>query len=78
MADTAPELAVYVEGLQRRVLDDDKVDRLSDLMAELEGLYGEGASLGFRVCREVCGAADIERRPRGARFLPHCKTQDMR
>jgi hypothetical protein len=29
---------VYVEGLQGRVLDDDKVDRLSDLMAELEGL----------------------------------------
>jgi hypothetical protein len=38
MAGTAPELAVYVEGLQGRVLDDDKVDRLSDLMAELEGL----------------------------------------
>jgi len=35
---TVEELAVYVEGLQGRVLDDDKVDRLSDLMAELEGL----------------------------------------
>ena len=35
---TVEELAVYVEGLQASALDDDKVDRLSDLMAELEGL----------------------------------------
>ncbi|UQB78915.1 hypothetical protein KI429_04100 [Pseudomonas shirazica] len=37
---TVEELAVYVQGqgLQGSVLDDDKVDRLSDLMAELEGL----------------------------------------
>ena len=34
---TVEELALYVEGLQGSVLDDDKVDRLSDLMAELEG-----------------------------------------
>jgi len=32
------ELAVYVEGLQGSALNEDKVDRLSDLMAELEGL----------------------------------------
>ncbi|WP_449434142.1 non-ribosomal peptide synthetase [Pseudomonas putida] len=35
---TVEELAQYVEGLQHSALDDDKVDRLSDLMAELEGL----------------------------------------
>ncbi|MBK5007741.1 non-ribosomal peptide synthetase [Pseudomonas sp. S32] len=35
---TVEELAVYVEGLQGSALDEDKVDRLSDLMAELEGL----------------------------------------
>ncbi|MGC9741597.1 non-ribosomal peptide synthetase [Pseudomonas sp. P1B16] len=35
---TVAELAVYVQGLQGSALDDDKVDRLSDLMAELEGL----------------------------------------
>ncbi|KIY37695.1 hypothetical protein TZ03_26510 [Pseudomonas sp. 10-1B] len=35
---TVGELAEYVQGLQGSVLDDDKVDRLSDLMAELEGL----------------------------------------
>ncbi|MFG0865781.1 non-ribosomal peptide synthetase [Pseudomonas sp. FYR_7] len=35
---TVAELAVYVEGLQGSALDEDKVDRLSDLMAELEGL----------------------------------------
>ena len=29
---------VYVQWLQGSALDDDKVDRLSDLMAELEGL----------------------------------------
>jgi len=34
---TVEELALYVEGLQGSVRDDDKVDRLSDLMAELEG-----------------------------------------
>ncbi|RCL25138.1 hypothetical protein C6A77_15075 [Pseudomonas sp. AFG_SD02_1510_Pfu_092] len=35
---TVEELAKYVQGLQGSALDDDKVDRLSDLMAELEGL----------------------------------------
>ena len=35
---TVEELAQYVEGLQDSALDDDKVDRLSDLMAALEGL----------------------------------------
>jgi len=35
---TVEELAEYVQGLQGSALDDDKVDRLSDLMAELEGL----------------------------------------
>jgi acyl carrier protein len=35
---TVEALAVYVEGLQGAVLDEEKVDRLSDLMAELEGL----------------------------------------
>ncbi|MNO79418.1 Linear gramicidin synthase subunit B [compost metagenome] len=35
---TVAELAEYVQGLQGSALDDDKVDRLSDLMAELEGL----------------------------------------
>lgn len=35
---TVEALAVYVEGLQGSALDEDKVDRLSDLMAELEGL----------------------------------------
>ncbi|MDF0734272.1 non-ribosomal peptide synthetase [Pseudomonas entomophila] len=35
---TVEALAVYVEGLQGSALDDDKVDRLSDLMAELEAL----------------------------------------
>ncbi|MBJ9975343.1 non-ribosomal peptide synthetase [Pseudomonas sp. S75] len=35
---TVEELAVYVEGLQGSALDDRKVDRLSDLMAALEGL----------------------------------------
>ncbi|WP_286751124.1 amino acid adenylation domain-containing protein, partial [Pseudomonas sp. UBA2522] len=35
---TVAELAVYVEGLQGSALNEDKVDRLSDLMAELEGL----------------------------------------
>ncbi|QXI44879.1 non-ribosomal peptide synthetase [Pseudomonas wayambapalatensis] len=35
---TVEELAVYVEGLQGSALDEEKVDRLSDLMAELEGL----------------------------------------
>ncbi|WP_434093278.1 hypothetical protein, partial [Pseudomonas qingdaonensis] len=32
------ELAIYVEGLEATVLSDDKVDRLSDLMASLEAL----------------------------------------
>ncbi|AZL74910.1 non-ribosomal peptide synthetase [Pseudomonas oryziphila] len=32
------ELAAYVQGLQGSALDEDKVDRLSDLMAELEAL----------------------------------------
>nr|WP_296234584.1 phosphopantetheine-binding protein [Pseudomonas sp. UBA4617] len=36
--NTVAELAEYVQGLQGSALDDDKVDRLSDLMAELEGL----------------------------------------
>ncbi|MFT0516998.1 non-ribosomal peptide synthetase [Pseudomonas faucium] len=35
---TVEELAAYVRGLQDSALDEDKVDRLSDLMAELEGL----------------------------------------
>ncbi len=35
---TVEELAEYVRGLQGSALDDEKVDRLSDLMAELEGL----------------------------------------
>ncbi|MBV4530693.1 non-ribosomal peptide synthetase [Pseudomonas sp. SWRI107] len=35
---TVEELAVYVTGLQDSALDEDKVDRLSDLMAELEAL----------------------------------------
>ncbi|QVM93074.1 non-ribosomal peptide synthetase [Pseudomonas entomophila] len=35
---TVEALAVYVQGLQGSALDDDKVDRLSDLMAELEAL----------------------------------------
>ncbi|MDZ3993046.1 non-ribosomal peptide synthetase [Pseudomonas sp. Teo4] len=35
---TVEELAEYVRGLQDSALDEDKVDRLSDLMAELEGL----------------------------------------
>jgi len=35
---TVEELAEYVRGLQRSALDEGKVDRLSDLMAELEGL----------------------------------------
>ncbi|MFO3723773.1 non-ribosomal peptide synthetase [Pseudomonas sp. HLMP] len=35
---TVEALAEYVRGLQDSALDDDKVDRLSDLMAELEGL----------------------------------------
>ncbi|MGA9662660.1 MAG: amino acid adenylation domain-containing protein, partial [Pseudomonas alloputida] len=35
---TVEALAEYVQGLQGSALDDDKVDRLSDLMAELEGL----------------------------------------
>ncbi|WP_459206114.1 non-ribosomal peptide synthase/polyketide synthase [Pseudomonas sp. MLB6B] len=35
---TVEALAEYVRGLQSSVLDDDKVDRLSDLMAELEAL----------------------------------------
>ncbi|WP_296268632.1 non-ribosomal peptide synthase/polyketide synthase [Pseudomonas sp. UBA6562] len=35
---TVEALAEYVRGLQGSVLDDDKVDRLSDLMAELEAL----------------------------------------
>ncbi|WP_369987355.1 non-ribosomal peptide synthetase [Pseudomonas xanthosomatis] len=35
---TVEELAGYVEGLQASALDEDKVDRLSDLMAELEAL----------------------------------------
>ncbi len=56
---TVAELAEYVQGLQGSVLDDDKVDRLSDLMAELEGLWG-------RVRLEACSACEIERRPRGA------------
>ena len=34
---TVEELAEYVRGLQGSALDADKVDRLSDLMAELEG-----------------------------------------
>lgn len=33
---TVEELAEYVRGLQGSALDDEKVDRLSDLMAELE------------------------------------------
>jgi len=32
------ELAEYVRGLQGSALDERKVDRLSDLMAKLEGL----------------------------------------
>ncbi|MGS7250674.1 non-ribosomal peptide synthetase [Pseudomonas anuradhapurensis] len=35
---TVAELAEHVQGLQGSALDEDKVDRLSDLMAELEGL----------------------------------------
>ena len=35
---TVEELASYVEGLKASELSDDKVDRLSDLMAELEAL----------------------------------------
>ncbi|WEZ87158.1 non-ribosomal peptide synthetase [Pseudomonas sp. NyZ480] len=35
---TVEALAEYVQGLRDSALDDDKVDRLSDLMAELEGL----------------------------------------
>jgi len=35
---TVEELADYVRGLQGSALDEVKVDRLSDLMAELEGL----------------------------------------
>ncbi|MCP6691947.1 non-ribosomal peptide synthetase [Pseudomonas donghuensis] len=35
---TVEELATYVEGLKASELSDDKVDRLSDLMAELEAL----------------------------------------
>ncbi|WP_129933703.1 MULTISPECIES: non-ribosomal peptide synthetase [unclassified Pseudomonas] len=35
---TVEALAEYVQGLQGSALDDDKIDRLSDLMAELEGL----------------------------------------
>ena len=35
---TVEELAEYVRGLQGSALDERKVDRLSDLMAELEGL----------------------------------------
>ncbi|MDZ5602339.1 non-ribosomal peptide synthase/polyketide synthase [Pseudomonas sp. RP23018S] len=36
--NTVEALATYVRGLQASVLDEDKVDRLSDLMAELEAL----------------------------------------
>ncbi|BBH45202.1 non-ribosomal peptide synthetase [Pseudomonas sp. KU43P] len=36
--NTVEALAGYVRGLQDSALDEDKVDRLSDLMAELEGL----------------------------------------
>ena len=32
------ELALYIEGLQSSEINEEKVDRLSDLMAELEGL----------------------------------------
>lgn len=32
------ELAQYIEGLQSSEINEEKVDRLSDLMAELEGL----------------------------------------
>nr|WP_225778580.1 phosphopantetheine-binding protein [Pseudomonas sp. Marseille-Q3773] len=35
---TVAELAEYVQGLRGSALDEAKVDRLSDLMAELEGL----------------------------------------
>ncbi|MFJ4396907.1 non-ribosomal peptide synthetase [Pseudomonas sp. NPDC089396] len=35
---TVEALAAYVRGLQDSALDEEKVDRLSDLMAELEGL----------------------------------------
>lgn len=35
---TVEELAEYVRGLQGTALDEGKVERLSDLMAELEGL----------------------------------------
>ncbi|MNP81551.1 Linear gramicidin synthase subunit D [compost metagenome] len=35
---TVEALATYVEGLKASELSDDKVDRLSDLMAELEAL----------------------------------------
>nr|WP_281869547.1 hypothetical protein [Pseudomonas sp. BR1R-5] len=35
---TVEELAEYVRGLQGSALDEGKVDRLSDLMAELEGM----------------------------------------
>ncbi|MBM5461157.1 non-ribosomal peptide synthetase [Pseudomonas sp. P66] len=35
---TVEELAIYVDGLKASELSDDKVDRLSDLMAELEAL----------------------------------------
>ncbi|MEN5301486.1 hypothetical protein [Pseudomonas sp. TWI628] len=35
---TVEELAEYVRGLQGGEVDEAKADRLSDLMAELEGL----------------------------------------
>ncbi|MBA6114694.1 hypothetical protein H4C47_02965 [Pseudomonas putida] len=35
---TVEELAEYVRGLQGTALDEGKVERLSDLMAELEGM----------------------------------------
>ncbi len=35
---TVEELAGYIDGLQASEISEEKVDRLSDLMAELEGL----------------------------------------
>ena len=35
---TVQELAAYIDGLGANEISEEKVDRLSDLMAELEGL----------------------------------------
>ena len=35
---TVEELATYIDGLESSVISEEKVDRLSDLMAQLEAL----------------------------------------